>query len=304
MSRPGARDEPGTSPSAWHSAGPTDLEELLEVATQVALVAGEALLDARASISSADLEHQAERKSSATDLATSADLAAEARAREELARLRPHDAILGEERGASPGRSGLVWVIDPLDGTTNFVYDLSAWSVSVAVAEEAAGEGSASAPGSSGAHGRTLAGVVHDPTRKETFAAALGKGATLDGEVIWCRRATLLAEALVGTGFSYEAARRARQARLLVTVLPKVRDIRRAGSAALDLCGVACGRLDAFYEGGLKPWDAAAGVLVATEAGARAHDLQLEASVTTLLVATPELAGALEGLLVEAAATF
>lgn len=236
--------------------------KLLDVAVGIATAAGRLLLGARAGTTAAALEAGATRKSSATDLATAADRASEELVRAELRRRRPDDAILGEEGGATPGRSGLVWIVDPLDGTTNFVYGFPAWSVSIAVARRIEGPTAL-----------TLAGVVHDPLRGETFAAVRGGGATLNGTAIACRTTEVLGEALVGTGFGYSSARRATQAALLTTVLPAVRDIRRAGSAALDLCSVACGRLDAYFESGLEPWDRAAGVLIATEAGATAHEL-------------------------------
>ncbi len=206
----------------------------------------------------------AHAKTSATDVATDADRASEALVRRELARLRPNDAVLGEEAGASGGGSGLLWIVDPLDGTTNYVYDYPAWCVSIAVASRRFGS-----------IVTTLAGVVHDPLHGETFAASLGGGATLNGATLSVSGASVLGEALVGTGFAYEAQRRAIQAETLATVLPAVRDVRRGGSAALDLCFVASGRLDAYYESSLQPWDRAAGLLIATEAGARAAELHL-----------------------------
>ena len=245
-----------------HAASPG---ELLALALLLAGRAGELLLAARAgSARFAATRASASTKSSSTDLATDADRASEALVRDELARLRPDDAVLGEEAGASGGSSGLVWIIDPLDGTTNYVYDHPAWSVSIAVAERVPGAGV-----------RTLAGVVRDPLRDETFAAATGAGATLNGASLALGPPARLDEALVGTGFAYASQRRRDQARLLTTVLPSVRDIRRGGSAALDLCYVAAGRLDAFYESGLKPWDRAAGVLIASEAGAATRELHL-----------------------------
>ncbi len=194
----------------------------------------------------------ADTKSSRTDLATEADRRSERFVRAEIARARPEDGVLGEEGGASAGRSGLTWVVDPLDGTTNFVYGFPSWSVSIALV------------GETGA----LVGAVRDPERRETFSARRGAGAFLGDERLRLGRPPPLAEALVGTGFGYAPELRRAQARLLGTLLPAVRDIRRAGSAALDLCAVACGRLDGFYEAGLNPWDSAAGGLIAAEAGA------------------------------------
>jgi myo-inositol-1(or 4)-monophosphatase len=187
-----------------------------------------------------------------------------------LLNARPDDAILGEEGGSRPGTSGLTWVIDPIDGTTNFVYGFASCAVSIAAVRDDA----------------TLVGVVHDPKNDETFIATKGGGATLNGHAI--SRATAhppLSESLIGTGFSYSSTRRLEQASLLPTVLPAVRDLRRAGSAALDLCYVAIGRLDAYYEAGLKAWDRSAGLLVATEAGLRYVDLtELIPSANTLVV--------------------
>jgi myo-inositol-1(or 4)-monophosphatase len=189
-------------------------------------------------------------KSSPTDPVTEADLAAEAAIREVLGRLRPDDRILGEEGGAT-GDGELRWVVDPLDGTVNFLYGIPAFSVSVAC-EDAAG---------------ALVGVVLDPVRGECFAATRSGPATLDGEPIAPSGCSELASALVGTGFGYDAQVRARQGIIATTLLSRVRDIRRIGSAALDLCACACGRYDAFYERGLKHWDRAAGALVCQRAG-------------------------------------
>nr|MDA8292501.1 inositol monophosphatase family protein [Actinomycetota bacterium] len=230
------------------------------------------------------LASAATRKSSRTDLATDADRASEELVRSRIAASRPGDAILGEEGGTVAGTTGLTWVVDPLDGTTNFVYDLPLWTVSVAVAD------------SSG----TLAGAVHHPLGDETFSAARGLGAALGDRPLRARAAPVLSEALVGTGFSYESRRRSDQARVLGSVLPAVRDIRRGGSAALDLCWLAAGRMDAFYEAGLKPWDRAAGLLVAHEAGIASCDLDGPAPGETTLVAAPpglldELAALLHG---------
>jgi myo-inositol-1(or 4)-monophosphatase len=191
-------------------------------------------------------------KSSPTDLVTDVDRAAEALIVSQLLAARPDDGVLGEEGASRPGTSGVTWVIDPLDGTTNFVYGIPAFSVSIGAQVD----------------GATIAGVVCDPSRDETFAVMRGGGATCNGEPIHVRNTKLLGSALIGTGFSYDAANRRSQALVLDTVLPAVRDIRRNGSAALDLCWVGAGRLDGHYEAGLSPWDHAAGALVASEAGA------------------------------------
>lgn len=197
-------------------------------------------------------------KSSGVDLVTEVDQAAEALIRRRLAELRPDDGILGEEDGQSTGTSGLSWVVDPIDGTTNFVYGLPYHSVSIAVARH---EG----PDPFG--WPVLAGAVHAPALQRTWTAGRGQGAFADGRRLGEAPTTSLATALVGTGFAYTAERRSGQARVLSAVLPRVRDIRRLGSAAVDLCLVAEGQLDVFYEQYLNPWDMAAGALVVSEAG-------------------------------------
>ena len=195
-------------------------------------------------------------KSGPTDLVSDADLAAEAAIRDVLSARRPDDAILAEEGGASSG-GALRWVVDPLDGTINFLFGVPAWAVSVACEDSDGG----------------LVGVVFDPVRDECFAATRSGEPTLDGDPIEARTDGDLAHALVATGFSYDAEVRARQAEVITRVLPRVRDIRRVGAAALDLCWVACGRFDAHYERGLKPWDVAAGALIATRAGLHTRPL-------------------------------
>ncbi|NND74394.1 MAG: inositol monophosphatase [Ilumatobacter sp.] len=200
-------------------------------------------------------------KSSATDPVTAFDEAAEATIVDALRRLRPDDAIVGEEGTTDGGTSGIAWHIDPIDGTANFLYDQPAWCTSIAAVDE---------------HG-SLAGAVYAPVADELFSAARGDGATLNGERVTVSSVDRLETALVGTGFSYLPERRSLQAERLRLLLPAVRDIRRLGSAALDLCYVACGRLDAYFEEHLNSWDLAAGVLIATEAGAVASDLEGDA---------------------------
>ncbi len=196
-------------------------------------------------------------KSSPTDLVSEADLAAESTIRTLLCERRPGDAILGEEGGES-GEGELRWVVDPLDGTINYLFGIPAFAVSIAC-EDATG---------------VLAGVVLDPIREERFEATRSGSPTLNGEPIEPgRRAETLDVAMVATGFGYNPAVRARQAEVLTRVLPRVRDIRRVGAAALDLCWCACGRYDAYYERGLNPWDVAAGGLVAARAGLAVRDL-------------------------------
>lgn len=190
-------------------------------------------------------------KASATDPVSDADREAERVVRELLAAERPDDGLLAEEGSRSEAASGRRWVVDPLDGTVNFLYGFPFWGVSVAL---------------EGADG-LLAGVVLNPVSEECFAAERGAGATLDGRPLRVSSRTELARAMIGTGFSYEPDQRAAQAEVVHRLLPRARDIRRPGAAALDLAYVAAGRLDAFYERGVKRWDWAAGRLLVEEAG-------------------------------------
>jgi myo-inositol-1(or 4)-monophosphatase len=221
-------------------------------------------------------------KSTHTDLVTEADRASEQMIVTRLRSERPDDAVLGEEGGSHAGSSGLTWVVDPLDGTINFVYGFPVFCVSIACQ---AGD-------------ERLVGAVFDPLRGETFTAVTGRGAALNGESLRISAGPPLSEALVATGFGYEAERRRAQARLLEAVLPEVRDIRRAGAAALDLCWLAAGRVDACYESGLAPWDLAAGALVVTEAGGRVEVLDgLIPGASTVVAGPPLLQRELVGLL-------
>lgn len=198
-------------------------------------------------------------KSTPTDPVTVVDTETERLLRERLAELRPGDQVLGEEEGgAAELRAGeLTWVLDPIDGTVNFVYGIEAYAVSVAVQRD----------------GESVAGAVADVAGGDVYSAARGAGAQVyrDGAatVLRASAADRLAMALLGTGFAYAPDRRRRQAEVLVELLPQVRDVRRIGSCALDLCMVAAGRLDAYYEDGVNVWDWAAGALIAAEAGAR-----------------------------------
>ncbi len=223
-----------------------DAAPLLDLAESVAREAGRLLLERfRRPATGVD------SKSSATDPVSDADRDAETLIRSRLLAARPDDGLLGEEGSSIAGGSGVRWVVDPLDGTVNYLFGLPEWAVSVACEDE---------------HG-TLVGVVHIPTRGETFTATRGAGARLDGAPIAVSGASELASALIATGFSYVAEVRRAQAAALATILPSVRDIRRGGSAAVDLASVACGRVDGFYEVGLNPWDLAAGALLVREAG-------------------------------------
>jgi myo-inositol-1(or 4)-monophosphatase len=218
-------------------------------------------------------------KSSPTDLVSDADLAADAAVRAVLAARRPDDSILTEESGASGSRSGAVrWIVDPLDGTVNFLFGIPVFAVSIACAD------------SSG----VVAGVVLDPLREECFSAVRSGPAELNGEPIEGSRCDRLDTAMVATGFGYDAAMRARQAAVVARVLPRVRDIRRAGAAAIDLAWAACGRFDAYYERGLKVWDLAAGELIAARAGLSVRELPATGEEPAGLAAAP--AGLIEEL--------
>ncbi len=217
----------------------------------------------------------ADTKSSDVDPVTAMDRAVEELLVSRLATLRPHDAVLGEEGDDIPGTSGLTWVLDPIDGTVNYLYGVASWSVSVAVVAGPADP----------ATWTVLAGCVHDVVANRTWSAGLGQGATCDGAPLRPVEAVPLARSLTGTGFGYAASRRALQAQVLAQVLPRVRDVRRLGSAAVDLCLVAQGALDLYYERGLNPWDMAAGSLVASEAGARVVGLHADPPGRTMTVA-------------------
>ena len=219
---------------------------LLELAVDLARGAGALLRDERPE----DLD--VGTKSTPTDVVTAMDKATERLIVDGIRAARPDDGVLGEEGAARSGSSGVRWVVDPIDGTVNYLYRLPAYAVSIAAEVE----------------GVVAAGVVLDVARGDLYAARAGGGATVNGRPIRCSAASELAQALVATGFGYDARRRAAQANLLVDVLPRIRDIRRFGAAALDLCFVARGWLDGYYEHGLSPWDLAAGALVAREAGA------------------------------------
>ncbi len=223
-------------------------------------------------------------KSSPTDVVTAADTAVERLVRARVARARPHDAVVGEEGDDRAGSSGLTWVVDPIDGTVNYLYGIRRYATSIAV-EDAWGP---------------LVAVVHAPGIDETFTAVRGHGARRDGRAIAPTTCSDLDQALVATGFSYRADRRAAQAGVVAQVLPRIRDIRRGGAASLDLCDVACGRLDGYFEQGLQPWDLAAGSLVVTEAGGRVSGLRGAPAGEALTVASaPGLHAGLVGLLTD-----
>ncbi|MFF4774122.1 inositol monophosphatase family protein [Microtetraspora fusca] len=254
-----------------------DQAELLALAVSIAEEAGRMLVAKRPA-----RPEVVETKSSPTDVVTALDRAAEELIRARIAEARPHDAVLGEEGGDTPGTGGARWVVDPIDGTVNFLYGLPDWAVSVAVEVD----------------GEIVAGAVSVPQRGELYSASKGGGAWLGGERLRCNTGVEPGRALVATGFGYDAARRAVQAEVLAHVLPRVRDIRRGGSCAVDLCSVAAGRVDAYYERGTQYWDHAAAGLIATEAGARMGGLRGKPHGTDMLVcAAPGLFEELADLL-------
>ena len=264
------------SPLAEPSAVP-DAAELRDLAVEVVTSAGALLTQQRAE----DLE--LDTKSSPTDLVTVMDHAAERLIVDTLRAGRPDDPILAEESGARPGTGPVRWIVDPLDGTVNYAYGIPAYSVSVAAEVD----------------GAVVAGAVFSAMAGGVYEAILGGGARFDGRPLHCSDADELALSLVGTGFAYAAECRAVQGEVVSRLLPQIRDIRRIGSAALDLCAVADGQFDAFFEAGLNPWDRAAGMLIASESGARTGKVATRAGEVTV-AAAPGVFDALVGLLFEA----
>ncbi|WP_353808511.1 inositol monophosphatase family protein [Agromyces sp. SYSU T00194] len=246
--------------------------ELLEIAATVARRAGAFAVDRRSHGVSV-----AETKSSPIDIVTQVDRDTETFIRSALAEYRPADGFFGEEGDADAGSSGLTWVVDPIDGTVNFLYDIPAWAVSVAVVEGDVDP----------ATWNVLAGAVMNPVTGEVYTAAAGEGAWLGDRPLRVNDGVRLDRALVATGFSYLRERKERQGRVVAGLVPRIRDLRRIGSAALDLSTVGSGRLDAFYEAGLNPWDHAAGGLVAREAGARMGGLGGAPAGADMLIAAP-----------------
>lgn len=257
-----------------------DLAALRDVAVSVAVEAAELLAatvdDVRAAV---------DTKSTATDMVTEMDRASEALVVRRLRELRPDDGIVGEEGASHPGTSGVVWVVDPLDGTTNYLYRHPGWNVSVGATVD----------------GLPAAGAVVVPSQREVFAAATGLGATRNDLPLAIGPAASLPHSLVGTGFGYDPATRRAQAEALSRLIARIRDVRRGGAAAADLCSVACGRLDAYYETGLAEWDRTAATVIAREAGARVGvraDTRLGPDCT--IVAHPDRFEELVELLVDA----
>jgi myo-inositol-1(or 4)-monophosphatase len=240
---------------------PALLDELKRLAVRAAVAAGAELRRRQGHVTGLAT------KTTATDPVSDADRASEALLTTRILSARPDDGLLGEEGADRPSGTGLRWVLDPLDGTVNYLYGLPTWSVSVCCerADGVAGDGDG---GLAGDGWRGLVGVVHDAVHGETYTAIRGQGAWLGRQRLRVNDPVPLDKALLETGFAYEPGRRARQAAMIARLLPRIADIRRAGSAALDLCGVAAGRADAFFEEELSRWDWAAGVLIAREAGA------------------------------------
>jgi myo-inositol-1(or 4)-monophosphatase len=256
-----------------------EADTLLEVAVEAATTAGALLLERVRR----GAEHEVASKSTPTDLVSEADLSSERAIRELLAQRRPDDGFVGEEGARSEGTSGLSWVVDPLDGTVNFLFHIPQWCVSVAVRDSRG----------------TVAGAVYDPNRDELFSATRHTRPTLAGpggtiELSGSARDGELSTAMLATGFAYDAAVRAAQARVLARVVPRVRDVRRFGSAALDLTWTAAGRYDAYFERTVKPWDIAAGALICERAGLVVLELPVHEHLPWgILVARPALAEAL-----------
>ena len=255
----------------------TDLDALLALATDIARETGVLLLDRDAGT---DLE--VSTKSTDTDVVTAKDTAAERLIRSRLDVERPGDGFLGEESGSGTGTTGVRWVVDPIDGTVNYLYDIPQYAVSIGVEID----------------GEMAVGVVLDPAKNELYQAIRGGGATCNDVSLRCSGETVLGQSMLNTGFGYAAQRRTRQAEILVHLVPRVRDIRRMGAASLDLCAVARGRTEAYYERGLQPWDIAAGALVAQEAGAVVTDINgVFPTGDFVLAAAPGIHAELLGLL-------
>jgi myo-inositol-1(or 4)-monophosphatase len=263
---------------------PTAPDQLSQPAPEDLLALARQLAQAAASVLRARPDDLGvSTKSSPTDVVTVMDRAAERVILDGLAAARPTDAVVTEESAARAGTTAVRWLVDPLDGTVNYLYGLPYFAVSIAAQVD----------------GELTAGIVLDVDRGVEYTATRGGGAHRDGVPIACSPLTDLSQALVATGFSYEASRRVVQARSMTMILPAVRDIRRFGSAALDLCAVACGRVDAYFEAGMHEWDWAAGALIAREAGARVDGLSGRGPGNhTTIAANPVLFGLLHDGLV------
>jgi len=263
-------------------ARPSD-PDLLALALDIAEEAGRMIATAREGTVTV-----ADRKSSSTDVVTQVDRDAEALIRQRIAEARPDDGFFGEESGGGEGSSGLTWVVDPIDGTVNYLYGIPHYAVSIAVVEGPADP----------AHWVERVGVVLNPASGETFTAVRGGGAFRGGRALRIPSPPTLDQALVATGFAYDAELRGRQGAAVARMLPRVRDIRRLGTASLDLCNLAAGRVDVYFERTLNPWDHAAGGLVVQEAGGIVVGRAGAAPGRDFLIAVhPELLSAVEDLL-------
>jgi len=279
----------------------TDIDSLLELAVRAATAAGAELLRRYGHVEGLDT------KSSATDPVSDADRAAERMLVELITAERPNDAMIGEEGTDRPGSSGYTWVLDPLDGTVNYLYQLDHFAVSVAIEdtaiedtaiedtaiEDTAIEDTAIADTAIPATAAGLVGVVFEPVTGRLFTAVRGRGAFLNGRRLRANEPVAMPQAMIATGFGYQPRRRAAQGAFVARLLPRVRDIRRFGSAALDLCAVAAGTVDGYFEEGIQHWDRAAGALIAAEAGAVVAPFTPTGQPTGWLAAGPTLYAAL-----------
>lgn len=256
-----------------HNPGIVSTGELLELAQRVGREAAAMLADRPS-------ELEVSTKSTAIDVVTQMDIKVEAFIVEQLIAARPDDGLIGEEGAERASTSGITWVIDPLDGTVNYLYDLPGWNVSIAAKDEQG----------------QLIGVVTAPSINSTWWAVRGEGAFHNGKRISCNDPIELNRAMLATGFQYDIAHRDRQIEHVSNLLPIIRDLRRNGAAAVDLCHVAMGRVDGYFEHGLKEWDWAAGGLIAKEAGAR-FGLYGQAPYMMTLAAGPALYSELESFL-------
>ncbi|MGB9376179.1 MAG: inositol monophosphatase family protein [Mycobacteriales bacterium] len=257
-------------------------DALLPLAIDLVRRAGALVLAGRTSASD-----DVSTKSTPTDVVTAVDRAAERLVVDALHEARPDDGVLGEEGGESTGTGRVRWVLDPIDGTVNYLYGLPAYAVSLGAEVD----------------GVMTVGAVLNPVTDELWTAVRGEGAWLNGDVLHCSTVATLDQALIATGFGYDAQRRRSQAAVVATLLPEVRDIRRFGAASLDLCSAAAGRVDAYFERGLAAWDLAAGGLIASESGLTVTGLRgLPAGPDMVLAAPPALHAWLHDRLVELAA--
>jgi myo-inositol-1(or 4)-monophosphatase len=259
--------------------------DLLTIARTIALEAG-----ALAARRRAEGVSVAASKSSTEDVVTAADREVELLIRTRLAEARPGDGFFGEESDASASETGLTWVVDPIDGTVNYLYGIPHYAVSIAVVEGSPDP----------AEWTILAGVVHNPASGEVFSATRGGGAFLGDSRLQIPAAPSFDQALIATGFSYSAARRLEQGAVVAELVGLVRDVRRMGSAALDLCAVAAGRVNGYFEGELNPWDMAAGNLIAEEAGAQVTGItQPHPGRSGIVVGPRSLVSSLQDVLIE-----